>query len=264
MRLHGQLTPLAELSTSRRDEMYTLFARHYDGVSLGQFEDDLAEKQWVIEVVDAASGALRGFSTQLVLHVPVGERTVRPLFSGDTIIDREYWGDPALSHAWGHLALSLIDAHRGDPLYWYLISKGYRTYRFLPVFFHEFYPRHGVSTPRVLQEVLHAMGRWKFGVAYDAATGIVRPREGCPLRGDLGETSSRLHDPHVRFFLEKNPDHVVGHELCCLAPLTRENFTAAAWRVIGPGSQIRQSSGRLVKRLNSGEFSYTSQLTAES
>jgi hypothetical protein len=265
MRLFGRLTPVTELSTKRREEMFALFARHYEGVTRPRFAADLAEKQSVIEVVDPATGALRGFSTQVVLDVPVARRSVRALFSGDTIVDREFWGDPALSHVWGHLALALIDANDGDPLYWFLISKGYRTYRFLPVFFHEFYPRHSVPTPPAEAEVLHALGRWKFGKAYDPATGIVRPRDACPLRSGMGETSGRLRDPHVRFFLEKNPGHVAGHELCCLARLSRENFTAAAWRVIGAGSSSRthQSSGGPVDGLNSGKFSYKAKLMAD-
>ena len=46
--------------------------------------------------------------------------------------------------------------------------------------------------------------------------------------GSIGE---RLRDPHVRFFHGRNPDHARGDELCCLAPLTRANFTPAAYRV---------------------------------
>ena len=54
------------------------------------------------------------------------------------------------------------------------------------------------------------------------------------LPGVADLTPQRLHDPYVRFFAERNPGHSDGNELCCLAPLTRANFTAAAYRVIGP------------------------------
>ena len=47
-------------------------------------------------------------------------------------------------------------------------------------------------------------------------------------------TPERLRDPHVAFFVRRNPGHARGDELCCLAPLTRANFTPAAYRVIGP------------------------------
>ena len=43
-------------------------------------------------------------------------------------------------HVWGGLALSLIDERPGAELYWFLIAKGYKTYRFLPVFFRSSIP----------------------------------------------------------------------------------------------------------------------------
>jgi hypothetical protein len=122
-----------------------------------------------------------------------------------------------------------------EPLYWFLISKGYRTYRFLPVFFREFYPRYDRPTPTPAQSLLNAFARAKFGAAFDAVQGvIVANPDGCRLRPGVADlTPGRLHDPHVRFFQERNPGHAQGDELCCLAPLTPENFTAAAHRVIG-------------------------------
>src|SRR5438270_7861564 len=35
----------------------------------------------------------------------------------------------------------------------------FRSYRFLPLFFHEFYPRHDVPTPAWAREVLDTLGR---------------------------------------------------------------------------------------------------------
>ena len=171
-----------------------------------------------------------------------GGRPVQVLFSGDTIVDRQSWGDSALAHVWGRLALSLIDRHAGAELYWFLISKGYKTYRFLPLFFHEFYPRHDRPTPAWARTVLDALGRHKFPSAYDATSGVIRadgPKD--RLRPGVAElTLERLRDPHVRFFAERNPGHARGDELCCLAPLTRANFTSAAYRVIGPEPALQE------------------------
>ncbi|MBI2824416.1 MAG: hypothetical protein HYX69_07000 [Planctomycetia bacterium] len=234
-----------DLSFDRREAMLALLRRHFDGVTRRDFARDLAEKQWVIELVEPESGALRGFSTQCLLDVPVAGRIVRALFSGDTIVDRDHWGDPALSHVWGNLALALIDAHAGQELYWYLISQGYRTYRFLPLFFREFYPRYDCPTPTALRDVLDALGRHKYPRDYDAAHGVIHHRPGgCRLRGGVSViTAGRRRDPHVQFFIERNPGHSAGDELCCLAPLTRENFTSAAYRVIRLASSRDRSGG---------------------
>jgi hypothetical protein len=235
MTLVGQLIPAAAVTPAQRDAMFALMDRHYLNVTRGRFDSDLAEKDWVILLRDRQSGAIGGFSTQVLMDVQVAGRPMRALFSGDTIVDRDRWGDSALAHVWGRLALSLIDRADGE-LYWFLISKGYKTYRFLPLFFHEFYPRHDRPTPAWANAVIGTLARQRYPGDYDARAGVVRAGAGKDrLRPGVAElTTERQRDPHVRFFAERNPGHAAGDELCCVAPLTRANFTAAAYRVIGP------------------------------
>jgi hypothetical protein len=236
MRLEGCLVPVRALTGTQRSALYNLMDRHYENVQPAVFSTDLDEKQWVILVRDPATGEVCGFSTQVVLEFEVAGRPVSALFSGDTIVAREHWGDAALAHIWGRLALSLIDRLTGVELYWFLISKGYRTYRFLPVFFREFYPRHDCATPSWAKAVIDALGRSRYPAAYDPAAGVVRASPGKDrLRPEVADLPGAYRrDPHVQFFLQCNPGHARGDELCCIAPLSRANFTTAAYRVIGP------------------------------
>jgi hypothetical protein len=236
MKLIAKLVEVAEVTPRQRDEMFASMDHHYDNVHRHLFEADLTQKRWVILIRDPASERLCGFSTQTLHEAKVGGRPVKALFSGDTIIRRECWGDHALSHMWGRLALALIDAHPGEELYWFLISQGYKTYRFLPIFFHEFYPRHDGPTPDQVRAIIDALACGRYPEAYDAMNGVIQasPLQ-YRLRAGLADvTPERLHDPHIRFFHARNPGHARGDELCCLAPLTRANFTPAAYRVIGP------------------------------
>jgi len=234
-RTEAVLVPAAEVPPARVEEMFALMERYYDRVTRANFLADLAEKQWVIVLLDPQTGVLHGFSTQVLLEVEVEGAAVRALFSGDTIVAQERWGETALVRAWARLALALIDRYAPEPLYWFLISKGYKTYRFLPLFFREFYPRFDFPTPAWATKIIDALGRYKFPGAYDAAAGIVRGGEQKdrlkPGVADL--TAERLRDPHVRFFAERNPGHVRGEELCCLARLARDNVTRAACRILG-------------------------------
>ncbi len=236
MRLSGRLVVVEEITPWQRQAMFALMDRHYAGVERDRFERDLDEKHWVILLSDRSSGELCGFSTQRLLQTEVAGRSIQVLFSGDTIIDREHWGDPALAHVWGRLTLALIDAHPEKETYWFLISQGYKTYRFLPVFFREYFPRPDVPTLPRFQAIIDVLGRSRYPDAYDPIPGVIRAGPGqYRLREGIADvTSERLQDPHVRFFLARNPGHVRGDELCCLAPLTRDNYTRAAWRVIGP------------------------------
>ncbi len=228
MKLTGRLIEVAVLTSHDRAQMLALMERHYEHVSPAVFQADLDEKRWVIQVTHA--GELCGFSTQMILETSVDGRSIRALFSGDTIVDRQYWGDTALMAAVGRLALSLIDELPGE-LYWFLISQGYKTYRFLPLFFKEFFPRYDAPTPPHVSQVVDALARAKFGPSFDATAGIIRSPTYHLREGVADVTSERLRDPHVEFFVERNPGHVRGDELCCIAPLSRDNFTAAALRI---------------------------------
>ena len=233
MKLAGQLVAVEDVTAGERAAMFALMDRHYANVSRDVFERHLAEKRWVIRLAREDTGELCGFSTQMLLDVEVDGRPIKALFSGDTIIDRRCWGDHALMLAGGQLAVKLIDEHPFEELYWFLISAGYKTYRFLPVFFRQFYPRYDQPTPPAAMRVLDSLARGKFGRRY--ARGVVCADDWqYRLRDGIAELSAeRLSDPHVRFFAGSNPGHVQGDELCCLARLEWDNFTAAAVRVLG-------------------------------
>jgi hypothetical protein len=233
MRLNAELMPIADLSAETRARMFALMDAHYACVRSEQFNRDLNEKQWAI-LVQNAKGEVRGFSTLAFFDADVDGRQVRILFSGDTIVEREYWGDPALAAAWGRFALSAAEERPGEELYWLLVSKGFRTYRYLPLFFREFYPRYDRPIPDGLRCVLDAAAKVKYAATYDAARGLIRGDWAKDrLRPELaGVSAGRLSDPHVRYFVERNPTFAQGDELCCLAPIARDNFTDAAHRVI--------------------------------
>jgi hypothetical protein len=237
----GQLVRTADITPSQRDEMFALMGSYYEGVERSTFEADLDEKEWVIQILDEETNRLKGFSTQMLLEVDVSGRPILALFSGDTIVDSDARGERSLFQVSGWFVRSLMDTYPSAELYWFLISKGYKTYRFLPLFFHEFYPRHDTPTPTRLATVLDALATHKFPAAYDRTLGIVKAGPcSCRLRPGMAEiTSGRLQDPHIRFFSERNPRHALGDELCCLAPLTPSNFTSAAYRAMGPRPRMQ-------------------------
>jgi hypothetical protein len=126
------LRPRASLTSADRAELFTLLARHFMGVTRDQFEQDLAEKNWVIEI--RQQGQLQGFSTLLACAVKSGDSTITTIYSGDTIVAPEAWGSPALARTWIASVNALRFSFSGQPCYWLLLTSGFRTYRFLPVF----------------------------------------------------------------------------------------------------------------------------------
>jgi hypothetical protein len=228
-----------ELSARDRDEMFALFSTYFAGVTRGVFERDLKEKEWVIVLRDER-GRVDGFST--LMRFEHEGRTV--FFSGDTIVAEERRGTPELSRLWVNHVRAAAQRTDGE-VYWFLISSGYRTYRFLPVFFRDFHPRFDGRSPE-LASLLDGIATRRFGEAYDRETGIVRLAHPSPLRtphpGPLparrGEGARRAgegraaHDPHVRFFLAANPGHARGDELACLVRVAEDNLTPAGARML--------------------------------
>ena len=224
MNLESQTLSVSELDAGCIAQMRRLMCAHYEGVSEPQFLADLLAKQWVILLRD--NGQICGFSTQVLLDHSLDSRPVKILFSGDTIIEKAHWGSMALPIAWGRLMLSLCATHPKAELYWLLTSKGYKTYRFLPVFFHEFYPRYDAQTPDFENALLGSVATERFGKRFDRCAGILRAEPGDQrLREGIAEIDAkRLRDPHVAFFQKRNPGHAAGDELVCLARFCADNL----------------------------------------
>ncbi len=241
-RLRGSVHLVSEIEGAQRERMHALLAQYFAGVAREAFERDLEEKEWVILLEDAQTGELEGFSTLMRLETHVDGQPVVAFFSGDTIVGRPYWGETALPRTFARHAFGLAAAERRTnpsvAVYWYLISSGYKTYRFLPVFFREFYPTWVQPTPPDVQRVLDTLGRRKFPMEYDAAAGVVRLAHRTALRAGVAEIEPRhLRDPHVAFFAAANPGHAAGDELACLTALDPANLTPAGRRMLYGGSE---------------------------
>lgn len=232
-RLRGYVQPVGALSPATRQPMYRLLARYFAGVSEAAFAADLAEKEAVILLEDQVTGELQGFSTLMRLALVVEGEPLVAFFSGDTIIARDYWGESVLPRLWARYVFG-VAATLPERAYWFLISSGYKTYRFLPLFFREFYPTHECPTPPAMQRRLDAIARHKFPQGYDPASGIVRLPHATPLHPDVAAIEARrLRDPHVAFFVAANPGHAQGDELACLTEISPANLTRAGRRMLG-------------------------------
>jgi hypothetical protein len=214
--------------------MLALLAAHFQGVTPERFVADLAEKNWALLLEDESG--LRGFST-LEIYETAGLTVV---YSGDTIVERGAWATAALPKSWIAAVRALRERHPRGPLYWLLLTSGFRTYRFLPVFWREFWPRHDTLTPPEVQTLMDLLADQRFGPLYHQGAGVVRFPEPQVLRAGLDEVpEGRLADPHVAFFLERNPGWVQGDELVCLTEIAETNLTPAGRRMWRSGRITR-------------------------
>ncbi|MFO1183953.1 MAG: hypothetical protein U1E56_04120 [Bauldia sp.] len=210
--------------------MFSLFRRYYEHVTREIFETDLSKKTFAILL--ERDGELAGFSSAALYEFSHRGERLRIVFSGDTVVSRDSWGSQTLARAWisemGRISRRFGDAR----LFWFLIVKGHRTYRYLPTFAREFVPNWTGRELPYLAALRNALAADMFGPDFNAETGVIRfaARRGnlAPAWAEPTEREREL--PEVAYFLQANPGFRTGDELACLSEVRADNMHPIARR----------------------------------
>lgn len=221
--LMGSIVEIDELSNRDIEMMYELMDTFYDNMTKENFLRDLKGKDYCIVLRDEAN-RIWGFSTQQILHIPLEDKLIHGVFSGDTIIHKDHWGSMELFIVFAKFFFEFEEKY-GD-FYWFLISKGYKTYRMLPTFFNTFYPNYKEETPKEIRDIMNAFGRYYSPEEYDEKTGVLCYKG---VKDKLKErvadiSEERLKDKNIAFFIEKNPDYIKGNDIVCITKLSKSNL----------------------------------------
>lgn len=228
------VTPVAALTTAQRQAMADLYGAVYEGASRSQFFADLADKDEAL--VLRAGGELAGFTTLKTYARAWNGAPLRVLYSGDTVVAPDHWGQQALSYAWvRHLATLKRRAPR-ERLVWFLLVKGHRTFRYLHVFARHFHPGcapAGSDLPALADQ----LARDRFPDDYNPGTGLVefKPSRG-HLRAEYAQArADELGRAGVAEFLQRNPRYRDGHELACVCDIDESNMKPLTLRLFRQG-----------------------------
>ena len=217
-----QLAKVTSLNNDQIDRMYQLMCEYYDNVNEDQFKNDLFKKDFV-GTLNSEDQTIYGFTTIKVNPVKIDG--LNTIYSGDTIIDRSYWGKNNLTAGWIKAIGQICSTNTDEPWLWFLISKGHRTYMYLPIYFNEYFPaidsKKGESLERPVKQIASKM----FGDYWKAKEGILRFKTSMGnLKGDLSEDTIKSSNKHAKFFLKRNPGFYKGEELVCGTWLNDENL----------------------------------------
>jgi hypothetical protein len=225
--LTATFRPMRAIAPHEILQMHELFKRYYENADPGTFLRDLSKKEGAVLVHDRKTGTLRGFSTVVKTSLWDGEREAIGIFSGDTILDPAYWGDRALKDGFARYLLKVKLSNPTTPVYWLLISKGYKTYLLLANNFMSYYPRHDRPNDPKLRRLVEAYCHKLFPKKYDAASEVLDFGEGSQrLRDEVAPISTEmlLQNPAVRYFQQRNPEWQRGVELPCIGEVSLSIF----------------------------------------
>ena len=230
-KLIGQILKVKDLTPKMIEEIFSLYEKYFF-IKRESFDKNLKEKSWIILILDSKTNEIRGFSTMMLLKTIVQGKDIHAIFSGDTIVEEDSRNESVLMRMFARFTLELSKKY--ENLYWFLLSMGYRTYRFLPMFFYEFWPCFEKKTPVFEQKVIDTLSVKKFGDFYNPEKGIIYPQMGCHLKPEFAQIpTKRLKNPHVMFFLEKNLGYIKGDELASITALSKENFKPEILKRLG-------------------------------
>ena len=231
---HTVCKRIENITIKEREEIIALYLNYYEGSNAAQVKSDLAYKTEIILMTSA--NKIVGFTTLEFYEKKWHRKTIRIVYSGDIIVAREHWGQQSLTFAC-ITRMGMYKQEKPDlPVYWFLIVKGHRTYKYLPVFVKSFYP-HWDYQSESLKAIAEFLALDKFGKIYNSQKGVLEFPES---KGHLKEQYAYPNDNEknklsVKYFLQRNPDYVKGHELVCLCELSGENMKPLTRRVFEKG-----------------------------
>ena len=218
-KLQAKIVSAKNIPQIKLDDMWGVFSQYYDDVERQRFESDLSKKSHVILLMDSGDRSLQGFSTLELIPGKILGKKFLAIYSGDTIIREGYWGQTALQRAFTGYTLKHMVQNPLIPVYWFLISKGYKTYLLLSRNYVEHWPRFEMPTPAFQKAVIDTLSFDKFGQAWKRELGVLKFDK---PQGKLKEAVAPIDEDLLRqfqdieFFARANPGHPHGDELCCL------------------------------------------------
>ena len=233
-RVYARYLPINRVSPAQIREMYALYSRYYENTSLDIFLNDMARKSGVFLIRRRTDGRIVGFSTVTRMVLTASGRPVRGVFSGDTVIEKEYWGNRALQVSFLLYLLRTRFRYPLSPMFWLLISKGYKTYLLLANNFPRYYPNpdgeNGNLAPLVRDYCQQLFpDAWvehqqllDFGDRYQC------------LREEVAEITPdmRKRHPRIAYFEQCNPSWRRGTELPCIGQMGYRDAFVGVYRYL--------------------------------
>jgi len=244
MKTKNTTLPTQDLSDQQISEMWDLFQCYYSNVNQKQFKTDLSNKSFVFLIIDDLSSKIVGFST--VKEFYLNNSDAKFIFSGDTIVSQDYWGNNNLGFEFSKYLLKQKLKYPFKKIYWNLISKGYKTYLLLANNFDEYYPNPFRNTPKEIQVLIDQCGEYLYQKNYNKVSGCIEfPTDGSEKKDCLKSgfceisTTLALRNKKIEFFQKANPDWRRGDELVCIGEFTLDLLFKRFFKFITKKSKLK-------------------------
>ena len=215
--------------------MWRLYEEYYENVTHAAFLRDLAEKTFVFLAFDASDRReVKGFSTAAVYSHRHQGQTIGVLFSGDTIIHPDYWGQTALHKAYARAVVEWKLNNPIAPLYWLLICSGCRTYLAMARNLPEHWPHYRRGLPDWERGLINSICRARFGATWKPERGVISVDGSQPkLKDHVAPFTDDVRAmEEIQFFMKANPGHLRGDELAMIGLFDTQFLLSLSWKLL--------------------------------
>ncbi|PJZ43833.1 hypothetical protein [Leptospira brenneri] len=230
MNLDCRIVSPKELSDLQIRQMFLLMEKNYIGVETDTFYNDLYTKTKIF--LFSKDKTIHGFTSLKLDSIEWKKKKIQVSYSGDTVLAKEFRGSLSIPIHWGRYMLRISQDQ--TPLYWLLTSKGFRTYRYLSVFFKDFIPNPNTNNTE-LKELREYIAIQTFGSDYHSDKGILRRSRNLQTIRDVASDKNyiaKTKDSYIKFFGEHNPNYHQGDEMVCLAKFDKSNIIPFIYRYL--------------------------------
>lgn len=231
---YGRYIKKVKVTHEQLCEMYAIYKDYYQNTQFSIFENDFGKKQGAIIIFHPITNKIVGFSTVDIQHFKYQTKQYTVLFSGDTVVQKEFWGARTLQSTMMKLLIKLRIQYASHEFYWLLISKGYKTYLTLTNNCYVYYP-HMNGENQQLAPVVETYCRKFFPEYFDEEAGLLNfGSDYQPLKQDVAPITEqmRFDNPKISFFEEKNPTWHLGTELPCIGRLSWTDLARYPFRLM--------------------------------
>jgi len=202
--------------------MHKIFVQYYHNADLKTFVTDMGAKTGVIILQDKKEKRIVGFSTWTEIELIAGGKKSLGIFSGDTVVEKKYWGNKELQKRFVKQLLKTKIKKPKTPIFWLLISKGYKTYLLLTNNFPNHYPRHDKNNIK-LESIVDDYCQQLYPSAYNTTHRLLDFGDKYQhLKDDVAAITQDMTDSHpdIRHFEQLNPSWRQGTELPCVGEVS--------------------------------------------
>lgn len=259
MRLHVYVCKTELLDEVSVNELYSFLVKMMDSdVTIEAFHHSvLLSYKFAIFARDRKDGSLRGVTLMGIDHKELNGVKFTLIKLGLSFFQNYYRGGPLLYYVFAYHVMKELILHPLTPLYVIGKAFSYKSYLIMCNSIAHSYPRYDRKTTDFVRSLLndYGMSVKSPNEEYDPETFVLR-RERTSMKDGVAVLQPEdLENAHVKFFVERNPGWVKGHQLMATGEVRWSDVFNIVWYSVARAIRARREAGGARKQRKQSKLS---------